>query len=414
MDSLRELYHSASDARPLDIKELVVGTACVACYTGDGDWYRAKIVSVDNNVVEVKLTDYGNTDSLPASELRRMTERSDVRDMKALSFECSLVGWTDKADQTSDDVVEQFASLTDGKKMIAEIISKTEASSFVVRLLDMGLDIGTKLSVGDQPSGDVKVENTNQSDAAEELSFLDTSATNEVTPVLQLFLADDKSESIAEKLNSCKLELHKKYSSRVKSISNHRRFFVELENFSNQVEMILAELTAWYHDGVAAKVDESEEPLLPGFICAANFQMSVVNEDVLADEYHRAVVVNALQDNCYLVRCVDTGRTATVSRRDIQPLKSPFASLPCQAIECALAGIEVSSEVERNLEFTDHFKALVDGKSLITEVVGVDMNGRYLVQLLDMGLSINDRLVEEHLAVKMVDSTVNRYVHLLM
>ena len=54
----------------------VVGLLCVAKFTVDGTWYRAKIVDLKpSGLVTVLYVDYGNTESLPLSSVCKLLHR---------------------------------------------------------------------------------------------------------------------------------------------------------------------------------------------------------------------------------------------------------------------------------------------------------------------------------------------------
>jgi len=55
---------------------LVLGLSCVAKFSADGRWYRAKVVDVaPSGLVTVVYVDYGNTESLPLSDIRKLLHR---------------------------------------------------------------------------------------------------------------------------------------------------------------------------------------------------------------------------------------------------------------------------------------------------------------------------------------------------
>lgn len=43
-----------------DIDSLIVGSPCFAVFSDDGEWYRAEIVKIDNDVTQVFFVDFGN------------------------------------------------------------------------------------------------------------------------------------------------------------------------------------------------------------------------------------------------------------------------------------------------------------------------------------------------------------------
>jgi len=55
---------------------LIIGLPCVAKFSLDSKWYRAEVISLESNgVATVVYVDYGNTESLPLSDLRKLLHR---------------------------------------------------------------------------------------------------------------------------------------------------------------------------------------------------------------------------------------------------------------------------------------------------------------------------------------------------
>uniref|UniRef100_A0A8C3PH90 Tudor domain containing 1 n=1 Tax=Calidris pygmaea TaxID=425635 RepID=A0A8C3PH90_9CHAR len=51
-----------------------LGDACCARFSGDGRWYRALVLKASQSVVKVLFADYGNTETLPLSEVLPITD----------------------------------------------------------------------------------------------------------------------------------------------------------------------------------------------------------------------------------------------------------------------------------------------------------------------------------------------------
>ena len=124
--------------------QLQPGLCCAAMFTDDGCWYRAKVKSVQDDIVQIVFIDYGTEAAVGIGDLRYLKER--FTSPKMMSFRCSLEGWEEAA---STDVVERFQSLVLNRKLIADALSMTtdECSNvkYVVRLLDMGLSVSDRL-----------------------------------------------------------------------------------------------------------------------------------------------------------------------------------------------------------------------------------------------------------------------------
>uniref|UniRef100_A0A663MQ48 Tudor domain containing 1 n=1 Tax=Athene cunicularia TaxID=194338 RepID=A0A663MQ48_ATHCN len=64
-------YCKSCENRPFKPK---LGEACCARFSGDGHWYRALVLQIYQSVVKVLYVDYGNTETLPLSEVLPITD----------------------------------------------------------------------------------------------------------------------------------------------------------------------------------------------------------------------------------------------------------------------------------------------------------------------------------------------------
>lgn len=48
------------------------GTPCLAIFSEDGEWYRAKIIQKKNLNYQVQFIDFGNLDECPLDDIRKI------------------------------------------------------------------------------------------------------------------------------------------------------------------------------------------------------------------------------------------------------------------------------------------------------------------------------------------------------
>ena len=97
----------------LSADEICPGYSCVAQYSADECWYRARILSIDasSSTVEVRFVDFGNKDNVSVSFLRRM--KSEFRSLPQQAFHLSLQGIRPvDGDEWSGDVEGVLTELT--------------------------------------------------------------------------------------------------------------------------------------------------------------------------------------------------------------------------------------------------------------------------------------------------------------
>lgn len=260
--------------------QLQPGTFCAAFYPADGSWYRARVKSVDGDVIQIVFVDYGTESAVSVGKLRWLKDR--FTSAKMMSFPCCLEGWEEE-EHTSADAVEQFRELVLDRRLIADVLSTTDAAAgtvkYVVRLLDMGLSISDRLKNPDiyKPVAVCVTSATSPHDFW--CRCVDNASTTELPLLMDriayLYAGDDQPPSSSD------LSL-------------------------DDDEMLYA---ARYTDGVwyRAKVISSHQSSTPATV------------DVLF---------------------VDYGTKTEVLACDLQPLPDDFRTLPPQAVHCRLAGVE--------------------------------------------------------------------------
>ncbi|KGL90521.1 Tudor domain-containing protein 1, partial [Charadrius vociferus] len=82
-----EGYCKSCKSQPFKPK---LGEACCARFSGDGRWYRALVLKASQSAVKVLFADYGNTETLPLSELLPITD--SYLKMPFQTITCSLAG----------------------------------------------------------------------------------------------------------------------------------------------------------------------------------------------------------------------------------------------------------------------------------------------------------------------------------
>ncbi|KAK0163339.1 hypothetical protein PV327_007031 [Microctonus hyperodae] len=120
-----------------DIKE---GLLCVAKYPDDMCWYRARVISHDDNGTNVIYIDYGN--SAISTEIRAIPE--DVAAIPPLSRKCCLPLPTN-IEKWSDDACQEFCAMADEGATIFLLDILEEGETSTVKLTFDDKDIGEEL-----------------------------------------------------------------------------------------------------------------------------------------------------------------------------------------------------------------------------------------------------------------------------
>ena len=81
-------YCSQLDATEGCLVSPVVGQSCVALFSEDCLWYRARVTRLSVNSVEVQFVDYGNTEIIKPKDLKALEPKYMTLPLQAI--ECSL------------------------------------------------------------------------------------------------------------------------------------------------------------------------------------------------------------------------------------------------------------------------------------------------------------------------------------
>ena len=108
-----EIHHYATGGT-VQVPVPVLGQLCIANYSQDGVWYRAKVIQVDGlgeGRVKVQFIDYGNEETVDTDQLRPF--QHSFKCLPAQAVHCSLVGFKVPA----PNLAKKFTSLVENKKL---------------------------------------------------------------------------------------------------------------------------------------------------------------------------------------------------------------------------------------------------------------------------------------------------------
>jgi len=149
MNNIKTYYAASSETvEPLCIDDLSPGMLCVAKYSVNSEWYRAKILSIiSEEQVLVVFIDYGTQESVAVCNVQCLKEK--FMSESEMSVLCSL----DSCNDTDDDTTIRFQQLVSQRTFLAEVISVYEVSDmseasvkYSVKLLDMGMSVADQLA----------------------------------------------------------------------------------------------------------------------------------------------------------------------------------------------------------------------------------------------------------------------------
>ena len=101
------------------------GSLCAACFSEDGIWYRARVVSVASVTCVVQFVDYGNSEKTLPSQLREVKGDDSFMQLPAQAVKCCLVGFESDLDGNSRAGADLEAEAKEIGRLRAKLFEKT-------------------------------------------------------------------------------------------------------------------------------------------------------------------------------------------------------------------------------------------------------------------------------------------------
>lgn len=263
-----------SNTNVLKADQATPGSACCAFFE-DG-WYRAVVMSVPNQEeVTVDYVDYGNTATLPLSELRAIPDSCIALPRQAIH--CVLDGAGLEA--VSKEMLENTLMDTP----LSATFIKTDGSQWSVQLKQDNVDVT-----------DVLLINTEV--VIKDLSFVEAEVTADSTAQVYVSFTVSPGE-----------------------------FYVQKSSSTDDLEMLDNKLNEVY--GKPGSTTQLPKVNV-GDICGALF-----SED---GRWYRAIITAIQDDSQVQVHFVDHGNTDVVQTANVVLLKEEFLDLPILSIKCSL------------------------------------------------------------------------------
>lgn len=126
------------------LTEFRAGIFCIAQYSLDGQWYRAKIIDTDGEVTSVLFVDYGNTDTITNNSLLKQSNES-FDPIKHYALPCALAIQPTKSTEWNQGACEKMLTIAEDL-LHFEFISEEPSLSYVT-LYDGDRDIANELII---------------------------------------------------------------------------------------------------------------------------------------------------------------------------------------------------------------------------------------------------------------------------
>ncbi|XP_063433954.1 uncharacterized protein LOC134715596 isoform X2 [Mytilus trossulus] len=360
--------------QPVNLTSLSVGSFCCGKFSEDEAWYRAVVTDIKDQEVTVTFIDYGNGETLPVSSLKQL--HKDILS-PAMAFHCCLDG----CESVDPTILEpRLTALMDSTELNASFMGKI-GDLYKVVLTDSGVNVNQEL--GDKAAvlaGDVMV--LDETGDAQKLS-------------------EAPQEPVTHSLKDLKLVTLKdgeRISVTVSHSDSPSKFYVNKEENATKISTLMDDMFNFYSN-LSEKQYEITK-LEPQMVCAAKF-----SED---DTWYRVKVTSVDREKCHIFY-LDHGNSEETSITCLKQLLTKFTELPIQGISCILSGIGATGDKWSDEDFT-LFDELTSEKSLLADVIGHGKGRSYIVQLLDMGISVSQSMIEKSHGIVVSTPCVNTRV----
>ena len=343
--------------------KLEVEMYCVAQYSENNTWYRAKILDIENEQITVHFIDYGNQEVLPLNKVAGIDPQ--FLSLPCQAFQCSLL--QSSSGQFTEEQLESFFSLNfEEESFRVTLCEQLPKQVWYVQLHnEIGLninDIFTSLS-------------------AFSLMISQSSETTPTFPILHY--------SPGEKLDVF-----------VTCVNTPDSFYCQPLELASDLDDLMTDIATYM----------TEHPInAPISLKTLNINQSCLARYASPNDWYRAEIADIdVAVSQILVRYVDYGNMARLKPEQIAPLPPQFLPIPAQALHCSAVNISSISQswspeiIESFVEvvheedqymltinsFSSSLKYIVDVHLAANTLKQVDLS--FLrVQLNDMGMGMS-------------------------
>lgn len=333
MESLGAFYSNlAPEEYTLD--DPTVGSICSAQFTEDDSWYRGEVLKISRNIL-VHFVDYGNSEELPVSKVKRLKQEFAALPKQAIR--CSLTGISPQSkDEWTHEKNEKMEELCSEKSFVGEILGITDD------VLQVSFhDLESQESLLDQLTQAGLV--TKQSDTP--MAVAESLVKEPVLSIGKSELPVKYSYSRFSDGEQCvfhPVSVESPVSIWAQDIRNEQKFKVLQEK-----------MLEVYSSPSAASLEAAHV----GAACCVLF----------ANSWCRAEITQLIANEMAVVFFVDWGNPGISAVADLKKLDSDFLELPKQALSLSLADFKPSDVWEP--EVLGKLKELCDCDKLTTKIV---------------------------------------------
>ncbi|KAK2826576.1 hypothetical protein Q5P01_020790 [Channa striata] len=398
-----QVQHDKMSPQTLDL-----GGPCLALFSADNQWYRAKVVQRAGDNIHVLFVDYGNESDVDIKNVKSLPE--SLLEMPPQAFLCSLNGFDEFSGSWDDSVYDDFFNVIIDKPLRVTMFNVEDYSEIGVPQYAVQIECENVI-VNDAMQKHWKVavkEDLTRESPQRENSLLSNQPEVNTTPLnvskehvksgmaqAEAFLQAGQTESnlthFSISTGNVNTYVYKKPSiSQNETMEVFASVIVEPHFFWCQYANTedLSKMSTLAQEAGQAQVDIMvPEPLGPGSPCLALFSSD--------DQWYRALVTQRTGDIIHVL-FVDYGNESDVNLKDVRSLPQSLLDMVPQAFLCSLSGFNESKGSWDDQVYDDFYSVLVD-KPLQLTVLSMEVNSeigvpQYVVQIECENVIINDEM----------------------
>ncbi|NWV10904.1 TDR15 protein, partial [Ptilonorhynchus violaceus] len=349
-----------------------LGLLCAA-KRQNGHWHRGVIKQLLSDHVEVWFMDFGITEAVPPSCVRKL--KAEFMTLPMVSFPCALSCFGSQDETVIKFQLKELTQALIGQTSVCvhvDLYNNTERLYYIT-LQKQDLEINAEHPENRNETAapcvsllETKDKNTalsNKPCPERHNSFKNYSGNKDTKTCLPEWDISFSSHCKREEM-----QMNSFYGAFVVYVINPSEFWVQTCRYQNEFQALMKNIACAY---IQCRDDEMvlKNPE-PGLLCCARYSRDGC--------YYRGVVTKVLRVTI-TVYFLDFGNTDTVACHYVKTLLPEFSDLPALAMCCSLActfpvdGVWVKKE-------TDFFKNVVLNKPLLLHVIG-KQNNKYIVNV---------------------------------
>lgn len=347
LDEISRLAQEAGQSQ-LDTKfpkTLVPGSLCLALFSSNNQWYRARVMDKQDDSFHVMFIDYGNNADVDVNNVRSVP--GGLLDVAPQAFLCCLGGFDESKGSWDDGVYSDFYNLLANKPLKLSVLkiwkhSEMAVPQHQVEIECEGEDINKMMKKYWKPLSkqSIPVENT------------DTFTQDGQTDSSQSHAGDSKEKTNSVRYKQPTFSRDKKENVYASCIVGPCFFWCQYADTEN-----LVQISQLCQEAGQTQPDASNEAAAPGGPCLALFSSD--------SRWYRAQVM-ARRDATVHVVFVDYGNEADVAVEYVRQLPPGLLATAPQAFLCCLDGFDKSDSSWHDEVCEDFYSLLVDKPLRVT------------------------------------------------